>query len=96
MQRMKRNKEVQKVNPGARERQAVPISYKTPAVFLCSLLWIIVCLFVHLRGIVLHALLQFTASDCRFGNYNVFLSIYRKIENSLKEVFFLVIVQRKV
>ena len=32
MQRMKRNKEVQKVNPGARERQAVPISYKTPAV----------------------------------------------------------------
>jgi Tfp pilus assembly protein PilV len=34
IQRMKRNKEVQKVNPGARERQAVRVSYKTPAVLL--------------------------------------------------------------
>ena len=32
IQRMKRNKEVQKVNPGARKRQLVPVSYKTPAV----------------------------------------------------------------
>ena len=32
IQRMKRNKEVQKVNPGARERQGVPVSYKTPTV----------------------------------------------------------------
>jgi acetoacetate decarboxylase len=31
--------------------------------------------------------LQFTASDYRFGNYNFIVSIYRKIENSLKEVF---------
>jgi hypothetical protein len=34
IQRMKRNKEIQKVNPGAQERQAVPVSYKTPAVLV--------------------------------------------------------------
>ena len=33
-QRMKRNKEIQKVNPGAQQRQAVPVSYKTPAVLV--------------------------------------------------------------
>jgi hypothetical protein len=44
--------------------------------FLCSLLWIIVCLFVHLRGIVLDALLQLTSSDYRFGNYNLRLLVH--------------------
>ena len=33
-QRMKRNKEIQKVNTGAQQRQAVPVSYKTPAVLV--------------------------------------------------------------
>jgi hypothetical protein len=32
IQRIKRNKEVQKVNPGAQERQTGPVSYKKPAV----------------------------------------------------------------
>ena len=32
IQRIKRNKEVQKVNPDVRERQTGPVSYKTPAV----------------------------------------------------------------
>jgi len=32
IQRIKRNKEVQKVNLDARERQTDPVSYKTPAV----------------------------------------------------------------
>jgi hypothetical protein len=77
---MKRNKEVQKVNPGA---LTFSLYFSLQFVMDHCLSF---CPFVG--GLVLHALFQFTASDCRFDNYNFFLSIYRKIENSLKEVFF--------